>query len=65
MANLARHLFLEIHIYWTTAKPICLDTVYGSFHAMGWVFVTQVICLVKPKILTVWPFTEKDCWLWV
>lgn len=63
--NLACHLFLEIRIYWTTAKPICSDIVYGSFHAMGWVFVTQVICLVKCKIFTLWPFTKKDCWLWV
>ena len=35
MANLAHHLFLEIRIYWATAKPICLDIVYGSFPAMG------------------------------
>lgn len=32
---------------------------HGSFHAMGWVFVTQVICLVKCKILLLWPFTKE------
>lgn len=34
-------------------------------HQQSWVFVTQNIGLEKPKIFTLWPFTEKawrPCW---
>ena len=46
------HLYLLIHV---------LSRAVFALQWQSWVIVTEIICNVKPKILTLWAFSEKVC----
>lgn len=56
----------SIKFYWNTAMPIGLCIIYGCFHATtaelnSCLSLPESIWPPKPKIVTIWPFTEAVC----
>lgn len=47
-------------LYWNTVTPICLRVVYSWFCRETAEF-NNCGRVTKPKIFTIWPFTEKVC----
>lgn len=59
--NMGNCLFSKIKFYWNTAMLINLQIIYTQFYTIA----TEVIVAIetvwpaKPRIFTIWPFTEK------
>lgn len=52
------HLFLWKIFYWRMSIPLHSCIIYFALQWQRWM-VTETMCREKPKILTIWTFSEK------
>lgn len=56
----ALHLFLYIKFYWHTAILICkLSVTAFMLQQQSSIAAAETVWVAKPKIFTIWPFTES------
>lgn len=55
------HMFLKIKFYWKTDEPFLqiLSMVVFMLQQQRWLVVTEAVWPPKPKIFTIWFFSEK------